>query len=214
MSLGIIGKKLGMTQVFDSQGHPTPITVIQAGPCYVTQIKTQANDHYSAIQLGFGSVPDRKVNKPVRGHLNRAQVGPLKTLREFRITEAELVQLSLGQEVRVDQFQAGDTIDVIGTSKGRGFTGVMKRHNFRGYPASHGTHEYFRHGGSIGCRFPQHTIKGMKMAGRYGGSRVTMQNLKVVEVRDKQNLLLVQGAVPGARNSLVVIRKAKKARSS
>ena len=210
MSLGIIGKKLGMTQIFDPQGNPTPVTVIQAGPCYVTQIKTGSRDYYSAVQLGFGAVPQRKINLPVQGHLKKAKVSPLKHLKEFRITEEEVSQCSQGQEIRVSIFRAGDFVDVTGSSKGHGFTGVMKRHNFRGYPAGHGTHEYFRHGGSIGCRFPQHTIKGIKMAGRDGGSRVTVQSLRIVEVREKQDLLFVKGAVPGARNSLLFIQKAKK----
>lgn len=210
MALGIIGKKLGMTQIFDSQGNPVPITVVQAGPCFVTQVKAPGTDHYAAVQLGFDPIPERKANQPLRGHLQKAGVPPVRTLREFRVSDEELSQYSPGQEVRASIFKAGDFVDVIGTSKGRGFTGVIRRHNFRGYPASHGTHEYFRHGGSIGCRFPQHTIKGLKMAGRYGAGRVTVQNLRIVEVRDKQNLLLIRGAVPGARNSLLLIRKARK----
>jgi large subunit ribosomal protein L3 len=210
MSLGIIGKKLGMTQVFDPQGNPTPVTVIQAGPCYVTQIKTGSNERYSAVQLGFGEVPERKINLPMKGHLKKANVASLKNLKEFRTKEEEVSPYAPGQEIRVTIFRAGDFVDVTGSSKGKGFTGVMKRHNFRGYPASHGTHECFRHGGSIGGRFPQHTRKGRKMAGRDGGTRVTVQSLRVVEVREKQNLLFVRGAVPGARNTLLFIQKAKK----
>lgn len=210
MSPGIIGKKLGMTQAFDSQGNPTPVTVIQAGPCFVTQVKTEANDTYAAVQIGFGAVPERKINRPMQGHLKKAKVEPVRTLRELRATEEDVTRCSPGQEIRVTIFKAGDFVDVSGTSIGKGFTGVMKRHNFRGYPATHGTHEYFRHGGSIGGRFPQHTVKGRKMAGRSGAARVTVQNLKVVEIREKQNLLFVKGAVPGPRNALLLIRKAKK----
>ena len=210
MPMGIIGKKVGMTQFFDSDGNCVPVTVVQAGPCYVTEIKTPERDRYAAVQLGFEEVPERKLNLPRRGHLKKSEVKPLRTLREFRIPEDALQGFTLGQAVDVGIFAPGEFVDVVGTSKGRGFTGVMKRHNFRGSISTHGTHEYFRHGGSIGGRFPQHTVKGRKMAGRYGGKRITVQNLEVVQVRGKEHLLLIKGAVPGSRNSLVLVHKAKK----
>jgi large subunit ribosomal protein L3 len=210
MAVALLGKKLGMTQVFDPEGNVIPITVVQAGPCYVTQIKTQDRDHYSAIQVGYGATPERKLTLPQKGHLKKANVQALRTLREFRVEPEETPQYQLGQEITVAMFKPGDFVDVVGTSKGRGFTGVMKRHNFRGFPSSHGTHEYFRHSGSIGCRFPQHTIKGLRMAGRYGATRTTVQSLKVVDIRSGQNLLLIRGAIPGPPNGLVTIRKAIK----
>lgn len=210
MSLGILGKKIGMTQLFDQEGNCIPVTVIQAGPCYVTAIKTRERDRYTAVQLGYQEVPERKLTLPRRGHLKKAQVKPLKILREFRVHEDNVAEFSLGQEVDVSLFKPGDIVDITGTSKGKGFTGVMKRHNFSGSKASHGVHEYFRHGGSIGCRYPQRTIKGMKMPGRSGAARVTLQNLEVMQVRDRDHLLMIKGGLPGARNSLVLIRKAIK----
>jgi large subunit ribosomal protein L3 len=210
--MGIIGKKLGMTQIFDSEGNRIPITVVAAGPCYVTQVKTPEKDSYCAVQLGYEKVPEKKLARPQRGHLSKATGGGffLKTLREFPLGPEEIQGLKPGQEITVSLFKAGDYVDVTGMSKGRGFTGVMKRHNFRGFPGSHGTHEYFRHAGSVGCRFPQHTIKGTRMAGRHGGTRTTVQNLKVMDVRASQNLLLIKGAIPGPPNGLVVVRKAVK----
>jgi large subunit ribosomal protein L3 len=212
MSLGMLGKKIGMTQIFDPEGNRIPITVIRAGPCYVTQIKTPQKDRYSAIQVGYEKIPERKLRLPQKGHLKGAKVEPVRTMREFRIQPDELEKFQLGQEITVSLFKPGDFVDVIGISRGRGFTGVMKRHNFHGFPGSHGTHEYFRHAGSIGCRFPQHTVKGIKMAGRYGGTRTTLQNLRIVEVRPGQNLLLIRGAIPGPPNGLVTVRRAVKKR--
>jgi large subunit ribosomal protein L3 len=212
MPVGILGKKIGMTQIFDPEGNRIPITVIRAGPCYVTQIKTPEKDHYIAIQVGYENVPAKKLHLPEKGHLTKAKTEPLRTLREFQIKPEELEKFQLGQEITLSLFKPGDFVDVIGTSKGRGFTGVMKRHNFHGFPGSHGTHEYFRHAGSIGCRFPQHTTKGIKMAGRYGGTRTTVQNLKIVDIRASQHLLLIKGAIPGPPNGLVIIRKAIKKR--
>jgi len=211
---GIIGKKVGMTQIFDSEGNCIPVTVVQAGPCYVTQIKTEEKDRYTAVQLGFEKVAEKKLNKPRAGHIKKSGSEPVRTLREFRTSPEEVGDLTLGQQVDVSLFKPGDFVDISGKSKGRGFTGVMKRHNFRGFRATHGTHEYFRHGGSIGCRTPQHTIKGVKMAGRHGDKRVTTQNLKVVEIRNDENLMLIKGAVPGSRNSLLLIRKAVKKQPS
>jgi len=210
MGLGIIGKKVGMTQIFDQDGNCIPVTVVQAGPCFVTDIKTKERDRYTAVQLGYQEVPERKLTLPQRGHLKAAEVKPLKVLREFRVSEDSVADLSLGQEVDVSLFKPGDYVDVTGTSKGKGFTGVMKRHNFRGTKATHGTHEYFRHGGSIGGCVPAHTVKGRKMPGRSGAARVTLQNVEVVQVRDSEHLLMIKGGLPGARNSLVLIRKAIK----
>jgi large subunit ribosomal protein L3 len=210
MELGIIGKKVGMTQVFDQDGNCVPVTVVQAGPCFVTAVRTREKDRYTAVQLGYQEVLERKLTLAQRGHLRKASVKPLKILREFRVPEEAMARFSLGQELDVGQFKPGDFVDVTGTSKGKGFTGVMKRHNFSGSKASHGSHEYFRHGGSIGCRFPQHTGMGRRMAGRSGGARVTLQNAEVVQVRKPEHLLMIKGSVPGARNSLVLIRKAVK----
>jgi large subunit ribosomal protein L3 len=207
---GIIGKKIGMTQIFDTEGNCIPVTVVKAGPCFVTQIKSLETDQYTAVQLGFDAVPDRKLNKPRKGHLEKSGVSSQRTLREFRVSDEEASEISLGQQMDVSMFKPGDFVDISGKSKGRGFTGVMKRHNFHGFRATHGTHECFRHGGSIGCRTPQHTIKGRKMPGRYGGTRVTTQNLPIVQVQEKDHLIFIKGALPGARNSLVYIRKAIK----
>lgn len=212
--MGIIGKKVGMTQIFDLEGNCIPVTVVQAGPCYVTQIKKNDTDSYPAVQLGFDKIPEKKPNRPRSGHLKKAGVQAVRTLREFRISEKEIDEYEMGQQIDATLFKPGDFVDITGNSKGRGFTGVIKRHNFHGFRASHGTHEYFRHGGSIGCRTPQHTIKGRKMPGRYGGKRVTTQNLKIVEVRSDENLILIKGAVPGARNTLLLIRKAMKKQPS
>jgi large subunit ribosomal protein L3 len=210
MALGIIGKKVGMTQIYDQDGNSIPVTVVQAGPCFVTGIKTRERDRYTAVQLGYEEVPERKLTLPQRGHLKKAEVKPLRTLREFRVPEESVTDFSLGQQFDVSLFKPGDFVDVTGTSKGKGFTGVMKRHNFSGSKATHGAHEYFRHGGSIGCRFPQHTIKGIRMPGRSGAARVTLQNAQVVQVRDREHLLMIKGGLPGARNSVLMIRKAVK----
>jgi len=207
---GLIGKKIGMTQIFDDHGNITPVTVIKAGPCFVTQIKTLEKDRYSAIQIGFETVKESRKNMPELGHLKKAGEQILRILREFRIDSDEAESLELGQTIDVDIFNIGDIVDIVGTSKGRGFTGVIKRHHFSRSPMTHGTHEYFRHGGSIGGRYPQHTIKGTRMAGQHGNRQVTMQNLSIVEVQKDQNLLLVKGAVPGHRNGYLLVRRAKK----
>jgi len=206
MLSGIIGKKIGMTQVFTGEGNLVPVTVIQAGPCTVVQRKAAARDRYSAVQLGFGTQKASRMSKAARGHVGKLAKGPFRVLREFRVS-AE-VQLDVGQDVRVGEiFKAGDAVDVTGVSKGRGTAGVIKRHGFSGFPATHGTHEYFRHGGSIGNRsYPGRVFKGKRMAGRLGNVRVTVANLQVVEVRAEEDLLLVRGAVPGARGGAVLIR--------
>jgi large subunit ribosomal protein L3 len=207
MVSGIIGKKIGMTQVFTGEGSLVPVTVVMAGPCTVVQAKTPARDRYAAVQLGFGTQKPQRVSKAARGHVGKSKKGPFRVLREFRV--ADDATLEVGQDVRVgDVFQAGDIVDVTGVSKGKGTAGVMKRHHFSGFPGSHGTHEYFRHGGSIGNRsYPGRVFKGKRMSGRMGNERVTVANLQVVEVRADQDLIFLRGAVPGARGGTILIRK-------
>lgn len=210
MPKGLIGKKLGMTQVFEGE-EAIPVTVIEAGPCLVTQLRTPDKDGYSAVQLGFEEIKETKLNKPLKGHFEKRKLKPCRKLVEFRLSEEELADYKVGSELKVDIFKPGEKIDVIGTSKGKGFTGVVKRHGFRGFPASHGS-RYHRAGGSIGmAAFPARVIKGMKMAGRHGGKRVTVQNLEVVKVIPEDNLLLLRGAVPGPVGGYVLIKQAAKA---
>jgi len=208
--VGLIGKKKGMTQVFDAAGQSIPVTVIEAGPCTVVQMKTADSDGYAAVQVGFGERKPQRVGKAYRNHCLKAGKGVFLVLREFRTSGEE--SFTVGQELKLAElFKEGDIIDVTGTTKGRGYTGVIKRHGFAGFPASHGTHETFRHGGSIGNRsYPGRVFKGKRMAGQYGDDIVTTQNLKVVAVRPEENLLLVRGAVAGAREGVVVIRQAVK----
>jgi len=210
MALGLIGKKLGTNRIFNPDGDVIPVTVIEAGPCMVIQVKDEKKDHYSAVQLGFDEAKVKNVSKALQGHFRKASVSPKRVLQEFRVTPEDLSSLSPGQQMTVSMFRPGDRVDVIGVSKGRGFTGVMKRHGFHGFPGSHGTHECFRHGGSIGSRFPQGTLRGQRMAGHYGDEKTTVQNLQVVDVKEAQNLLIVRGAVPGARNGYLVIQPAKR----
>jgi len=206
---GVLGKKLGMTQVFDDQGRIVPVTVVQAGPCVVTQVRTPDVDGYSAVQLAYGAIDPRKVNKPEAGHFRKAGVPPRRYLIEVRTSDAS--EYTLGQEVTVEAFEAGQTIDVVGTSKGKGFAGVMKRHNFKGLSASHGTERKHRSPGSVGaCATPSRVFKGVRMAGRMGGVRTTTQNLTVHAIDAGANLLLVKGAVPGPAGGLVYVRTAAK----
>lgn len=199
-----------MTQFYNADGNVVPVTVIETGPCVVVQKKEIAKDGYSALQVGFGSKKNQRLNKPERGHMAKAGKGAFEVLREFR--SEDVAQYQVGQEIKVgDLFKAGDLIDVAGISKGHGFTGVIKRWSFGGFPGSHGTHEYFRHGGSIGNRsFPGRVRKGKKMAGHWGNERVSTQNLEIVAVRPEENLLLVKGAVPGAKRGVVIVRRAIK----
>jgi len=208
MPLGLIGKKLGMTQVFAKGGELVPVTVILAGPCTVMQKRTLETDGYSAVQLGFGETKAQRLSKAERDHRKKASKMS-SILREFR----DGADLEVGAEVKVaDLFKEGDLVDVTGVSKGRGYQGVIKRHGFSGFPATHGTHEYFRHGGSIGNRtHPGRVFKNKRMAGHMGSERVTAQNLAVVAVRAEDNVLLVRGAVPGGKNGLLFIRPAVKA---
>ncbi|HOF56713.1 MAG TPA: 50S ribosomal protein L3 [Syntrophorhabdaceae bacterium] len=212
MGLGILGKKLGMTQIFREDGSIVPATVIQAGPCYVVQKKTNEKEGYTAIQLGFEEVKKvNRINKPLVGHFKKANIPPTRILKEFRVGPEEVDANEVGSQISVERFEIGDYVDITGTSKGKGFAGVMKRYGFGGSPASHGTHEYFRHGGSIGQNMtPGRTLKGKKMPGHMGNNRVTVQNLKVVEVRSDNNILLVEGAIPGPNNGYVIINKAVK----
>jgi large subunit ribosomal protein L3 len=212
MGIGLIGKKLGMTQIFGENGSIIPVTVVKAGPCFVVQKKTEENDGYNAVQLGFEEITKvSRVTKPRAGHFKKAELGPLKRLKEFRVGADELTGYEAGKEVPIDLFGAGDFIDVTGVSIGKGYAGVMKRHNFSGQPGGHGTHEFFRHGGSIGNNTtPGRTLKGRKMAGQMGNKKVTIQNLKVVEVRGDTNLVIIEGAIPGSRNGYIILRKAVK----
>ena len=204
---GIIGRKLGMTQVFDESARAIPVTAIQAGPCKVAQVRTPERDGYSAVQLAFDEVKETKLNKPQLGHVQKTGVGPHKHLVELRIADAS--PFEVGQEIKADVFEAGERADVVGTSKGKGFSGVMKRHGFHGAPASHGTERKHRTPGSIGAgTTPHHVFKGQKMAGRMGHERVTVLNLEVVRVDAERNLILVKGAVPGPNGGLVLIRSA------
>lgn len=212
MGIGLLGKKLGMTQVFSEEGNIIPVTVIQAGPCLVIQKKSLKTDGYNAIQFGFEDVAKaNRVNKPMTGHFKKADITPKKFIKEFRVSEEEIEANEIGSQVSVELFQPGEFVDVTGTSKGKGFAGVVKRYGFKGSPASRGTHEFFRHGGSIGQNMtPGRTMKGKKMSGHMGHEKVTVQNLKVVEVRGDTNILMVEGAVPGPTNGYVIIKKAVK----
>lgn len=210
MNKGIIGRKLGMTQVFDEQGRAVPVTVVEAGPCVVCQKKTVETDGYEAIQLGFGEVKERRLNKPQLGHFRKAGVKPLRLLREFRLSDAG--KYEVGQVVKADIFAPGEKVDVTGTSKGKGFAGVIKRHNFRRGPMSHGS-KYHRRVGSLGAStFPARVFKGRRMPGHMGAERVTIQGLEVVRVDPDKNLLLIKGGVPGVRGSYLLIRPSVKAR--
>jgi large subunit ribosomal protein L3 len=205
---GILGAKLGMTQVWDNN-RVVPVTVVQAGPCVVTQVRTPDKDGYPAVQLAYGAIDPRKVNKPVTGHYTKADVAPRRHLVELRTTDAS--EYTLGQEVTVDTFEAGQVVDVTGRTKGKGFAGVMKRHGFHGLRASHGVERKHRSPGSIGaCATPGRVFKGVRMAGRMGHVRYTVQNLTIQAVDPEQNLILVRGAIPGPKGSLVLVRSAAK----
>jgi large subunit ribosomal protein L3 len=206
---GLLGTKLGMTQVWDENNKLIPVTVVQATPNVVTQVRSQEVDGYTAVQIAYGAIDPRKVNKPATGHFDKAGVTPRRHLTEVRTSDA--AEYTPGQELAVDIFEAGQYVDVVGTSKGKGFAGVMKRHNFKGVSASHGSHRNHRKPGSIGASStPSRVFKGMRMAGRMGGDRVTVQGLKVHSVDLENNLILVKGAVPGARGRIVFVRNAVK----
>lgn len=206
---GVLGEKLGMTQVFDDEGRIVPVTVVQAGPCVVTRVRTPDADGYSAVQLGFGQIDPRKVNKPISGHYEKAGVTPRRHLVELRTDDA--AEYELGQEITVEVFEAGQRVDVTGRSKGKGTAGVMKRHGFKGLGASHGTQRKHRSPGSIGgCATPGRVFKGLRMAGRHGNTRTTVQNLTVHAIDAEKGLLLIKGAVPGPNGGLILVRSAAK----
>lgn len=202
---GILGRKIGMTQVFDEDGHAVPVTVLEAGPCRVAQTKTPEKDGYTAAQLAFGEA--KRPNKPTAGHYAKAGITPARHLAELRLDTLE--DYALGSEVKADIFEAGEMVDVIGVTKGKGFAGAMKRHGFKGLSSSHGTQKKHRSPGSIGaCATPARVFKGVRMAGQMGNVRVTTLNLKVIKVDPERNLMLVRGAVPGPRGGLVMVRTA------
>jgi large subunit ribosomal protein L3 len=207
---GLLGKKIGMTQIFAEDGTVIPVTIIEVGPCTVVQKKTVDADGYNAAQLGFEEREKKSINKPLKGHFEKAKSKPFRILRELRMDSSNGIEV--GQTVEVDIFQAGESIDISGISKGRGFAGVMKRHGFAGFPASRGTHEYFRHSGSIsgGRTIRSRILLGKKMPGHMGCEKVMMLNLKVVKVIKENNLLLVRGGIPGANGGILMIRKRRK----
>lgn len=209
MQKGIIGKKLGMTQLFDQKGNVVPVTVIEAGPCVVVQKKTIENDGYEAVQVGFGELKASKVNSPMKGHFAKGDVAPKKVLREFRLEDCSAV--NVGDIIKADVFAEGDQIDVVGKSKGKGYAGVIKRWNFSRLKESHGTGPVHRHGGSLGVIDPARVFKGKKMAGHLGFERVTVQNLSVVKVDAENNIIAVKGAVPGPKGGIVVLKNSVKA---
>lgn len=203
---GLIGKKIGMTQIFGDEGTVFPVTIVEAGPCVVTQIKTDKQDGYSAVQLGFGERKEKHTNKPMKGLFSKANLSPKKVLSEFEPISG--FDYKVGQEFGASIFKKGDKVNVTGTSKGKGFTGVIKRHGFSGGPATHGQREYFRSPGSIGQGSdPSRVFKGMKMAGHAGVQKVTVKNLEIVKVDSEKNQLFIKGAVPGVNNSYVLIKK-------
>ncbi|MFA7056899.1 MAG: 50S ribosomal protein L3 [Candidatus Cloacimonadales bacterium] len=204
--IGIIGKKIGMTQVFDEEGKVTPVTVLQAGPCKVLEIKNKDKHGYISIKMGYESIAEKKVNKPMTGYFKAVNCAPVRYIREFRVKNIRDTELK--DTFKVDLFQVNELVTVTGTSKGKGFAGVMKRHNFAGFIASHGSHESFRGGGSIGmCATPGRVLKGQKMAGHMGTDRVTVKNLKVIKIDVEKNLIMIKGAIPGHRNGLVLLKK-------
>ncbi len=203
MQKGIIGKKIGMTQIFDEKGNVVPVTVVEAGPCVVVQKKTVENDGYAAVQLGYGDIKADKLNKPLQGHFSKSDVAPKRTLREFRLADCDAV--NVGDIIKVDTFAVGDHVDVVGTSKGKGYAGVIKRWNFHRLKETHGSGPVARHSGSQGVIDPARVFKGMKGAGHLGAERVTVQNLEIVKIDVENNLIAIKGAIPGPRKGLVVI---------
>jgi len=232
-NLGLLGRKIGMTQIYDAEGRSVPVTAVEAGPCTVLQVKTPERDGYAAVQLGFHDKPPRNVSdelikkaqggrarydllhgrssQPARGHAFAAgETAPKYFVREMRLGAADAAGYEPGQQVTLDILEEGEYVDVMGTSKGRGFTGVIKRHGFSLFIDTHGTHEWRRHGGSIGCRKPQHVRRGTRMAGQHGNTRVTVQNLRVAGLLPDQNVVLIRGGIPGPNGGYVIVRKALK----
>ena len=210
MKKGLIGKKICMTQLFDENGKVIPVTVVEAGPCTVVQKKTIENDGYEAIQVGFGDVKVQRVNKPMAGHFKKADVAPKKVLKEFRLENT--ADVNVGDVLKADIFAAGDRVDVVGTSKGKGTAGVIKRWNFSRLKETHGTGPVHRHGGSLGVIDPARIFKGKKMAGHLGTEKVTVQNLDIVKVDVENNLIAIKGAIPGPKNGIVVIADSVKSK--
>ena len=211
--IGLLGRKLGMTQIYNNDGEIQPVTVLDVTNNTVLRVKSEDGpDGYNAIQLGFDEKKENRTTKPEKGAFDKAGVSPKKLVREIRLSKEDAAKYSVGQTVApADLFQAGELVDVTGTSKGRGFAGVMKRHNFRGFIRSHGTHEYFRHGGSIGTRLtPGHVMKGKRMPGHMGAERVTVQNIELVQIDTDRNLMFVKGGVPGPNGGYILVRKAVK----
>ena len=210
MQKGIIGKKMGMTQIFDENGKVVPVTVVEAGPCTVVQKKTVESDGYVAVQLGYGAISAKKVSKPAKGHFDKADVAPKRTLREFRLDD--ISAMNVGDILKADVFAVGDRIDVVGTSKGKGYAGAIKRWNQHRLRESHGTGPVARHAGSMGsCSTPSRVFKGKRLPGHLGAERVTIQNLKVVKVDAENNLIAIKGAIPGPKGSVVCISDSVKA---
>ncbi len=210
MQKALIGKKIGMTQIFDEKGNVVPVTVVEAGPCVVSMIKTVETDGYNAVQLGFGDVKANKLTKPMKGHFDKANVAPKKTLKEFRFDDC--AAYTVGDIVKADTFEVGMKVDVTGTSKGKGYAGVIKRWNFSRLKETHGSGPVARHGGSMGaCSSPSRVWKGKKMAGHLGAEKVTVKNLKVVKVDVENNLVAIKGAIPGPNGGTVVIKDITKA---
>ena len=210
MQKALIGKKIGMTQIFDEKGKVVPVTVVEAGPCVVSQVKTVETDGYTAIQMGFGDIKPKHVTKPLQGHFRKADVAPKRVLKEFRFDDCAAYEL--GQVIKADVFETGDKVDVTGKSKGKGNAGVIKRWNFARLKESPGTGPNARHGGSMGaCSSPSRVWKGKKMAGHLGAEKVTVQNLAVVKIDAEDNLIAIKGAIPGANGGYVVIKDSVKA---
>lgn len=210
MKKAIIGKKVGMTQIFDENGKVIPVTVVEAGPCVVSQKKTVETDGYNAVQIGFGDLRPKLVNKPMKGHFDKSDVAPKKVLKECRFDD--ISSYNVGDIIKADIFENGEKVDVIGTSKGKGYAGVIKRWNFRRLKETHGTGPTVRKGGSIGaCSDPSRVFKGKKMAGHLGAERVTVQNLKIAKIDSENNLIAIKGAVPGPNGGIVLIRDSVKA---
>ncbi len=208
---GLIGKKIGMTQVFNPNGQLVGVTALEVGPCVVVTKRTAEKDGYTAVQLGFDDKPERKVRRPEMGHFAKAGVPAKRVLKEFRVSEQAAETLEIGQSLGVDNLQVGDFVDMTGLSRGKGFTGVMKRYGYRGAKATHGVHEAFRHGGSLGQNMtPGRVFKGKKMAGHQGNKRVTVQNIEVMRVFPDDNIVFVKGPIPGGRNSVLSIQPAVK----
>lgn len=214
MSLGLLGKKIGMEAFYDADGNRHGVTLVQSGPCVILQIKDAAKEGYTAVQVGFDAAKEKQTNRAKKGHFAKAKTTPVRFIKEFRVSSEIAKTLEIGKTLPLDLFKAKDWLDVTGISKGKGFAGVVKRYGMKGHPATHGTHEYFRHPGSAGCRFPQGTIKGKRNPGHMGVDQVTVQNLQLLEIRDGKTaddkVLAIAGAIPGNRGGYLVINKAVK----